>query len=485
MKKKIVLSMLSFIMAMVLGACTMGGNTKHVLIEGNLYPDGTQEQTTLKMWIGGTQWQGDYLSMLEGFIKDFNNGKLGDEAKKLNITIKATQVNDITASLGTASHDLSTAANIVIWDRFNTPTAAYNDYLLPIDGYLTDDSNDNSKIYKGAFNQAALNELKGYSQDEEGNPTRYYGLPIDVDTWGIYVNMDTVNNHNKDLAVTDSSYVDLDRLNENWTWFDLMDIAKRLTTSEVNGYDDSAMYQHYYKFFTSTGKSFLKDDTTVPDIDTVEGKNVLKYFSDLHDAKVSSGSAQPTHFYNGKLAMYNSPTYFAGTIENSKNVSEYRFLPQPRYNDWKTNTDFLNDDGTVKGDNIGMMGGFALALPLVQDALRSDEYFETQKVAMQFINWWANGDGAKQWAIATKTLPAKISVQSDADVLAVSQVVADASGFASKYVARPSVRGFEQYTIASLDAHVQGYVSKSVRTESDLSSAIFNLIKDATTYLFK
>ena len=83
-----IISMAVMLVAAMLSGCS--GGSAEVLQEG--------DHATLRLMAGGTQWQGTYLENLRDFVDDFNDGKLGEAAQALNVTIELDVVTDMSST---------------------------------------------------------------------------------------------------------------------------------------------------------------------------------------------------------------------------------------------------------------------------------------------------------------------------------------------------------------------------------------------------
>ena len=125
--------------------CAGGGNTS-VLKDG--------DHAELRLMAGGTQWQGTYLENLTDFVNDFNDGKLGEEAKALNITITLDPVSDMASTYPTRLRSATRYPHLMLFDRFNTPEYVNNDFILDLTGMFQERNIDAS-----LYTPAAMTEM--------------------------------------------------------------------------------------------------------------------------------------------------------------------------------------------------------------------------------------------------------------------------------------------------------------------------------------
>lgn len=443
-------------------------------------PDDFENYREIEMWIGGTQWKGDNDIMLRSFLDDFNDGLLGDAAKALNMKVNYNYMADISAiELSTAIEHKNTNPNLVIWDRFETPTAANSGYLEAVDPFFTAEE-------LALIAPAAMNEMK-YHYRETQETKQYFGMPIDVDPWGVYINLDAVQTHNSSRDPGDGEYIDIEtELTETWTWKDYYEVSKKLVAGgrRVTNGD---LEQHLFKFMVSTGSDLvtIEGDQITVNTDSDEIQDVLRFCRDLANDMTQVSNPEPGQFITGQIALYNSPTYLEGLIKMiNPNFTNYKFLPWPRYvKNWKSQTP-TEMPGAVNG---GMIGGFALVTPYLRnvahrqeaDTFFPDKSFYNMQTArtMAFMKWWTIGEGAEHWAKKTQTLPALTSLYEKEGVI-TSPVIQAASRYVGDYKARPSVVGFLEYQVQTINTQVISWIG-STGTSTDLENILNSLRSQA------
>ena len=115
----------------------------------------------LVMWAGG-QWTGTDYENLQNFIANFN------DTNELGFTIKLQFKSNMELDF-VAARSRGTTPDILIWDRFNTPTYSDSNMLQSIDHLIERDNIDISVYHIEAMSEMIY---KGST----------YGLPIDLDT---------------------------------------------------------------------------------------------------------------------------------------------------------------------------------------------------------------------------------------------------------------------------------------------------------------
>lgn len=218
--------------AMTLSFAACGGKSDGLDENGNV--------AEITMWVGGSEWSGQNLLNLQNFINDYN------QLKPDGFTVNLIRKDDLETSFQTSITN-GKQPDLMLWDRFNTATNCIKGYLYPVDDLIERDGIDVANFYAPAMQEMTYSGVT-------------YGLPVDVDVWGTYVNMDFVAEY--DNAQTSESAKIASKLTATWTWDDLLDAAKALkTTSAAAGYSSGDQEQHLFKYYVSTGHG---DEYLVP-----------------------------------------------------------------------------------------------------------------------------------------------------------------------------------------------------------------------------
>ncbi len=390
---------------------------------------GGRKDDELVLWAGG-QWQGEYAEGLENFI-DYYNENYADE---LGFTVDV----DITASLEvklSTSLSTNTGPDLVLWDRFFTPTYVEEDMLEPLDALITADSVDASVWYDVAY-------------DELNYKGSQYGLPVDVDVWGIYLNTDLVDAYNKNVT-NEADKLVYDP--ENWTWDTLYDFADKLTVKSNNGditqagYSAENLYEHFFKYLASTGIEMFGSDG-YSNFDNQQTRDTVEFFRMLYNAGISrSGLDNDISFAGNMLGMINQPTYFAAYLDKYAPDLNYLFLPQPAYPE-------------AGGANSGMIGGFGLVIPRPAEQYRDEEWEQRKEMAWEFMKWWVcSEDVMLEWTKSTGTVAAYEAV-TDSDYVQGNQMLKTAASYIDNYKARPQIPGYQTLEVNVFSPNIEKYM---------------------------
>lgn len=432
MKKLLLrLAVCALSLAMVLPLAACGGRAK--------------DENTITIWAGG-QWRGSDLQNLQAFANEYS------ESNEHGYTLDVIPQEDLEQTLG-ASMIKNELPEIIIWDRFNTPTYAEDNILLDINDLIERDNIDLS-----IFNDQAIEELT-YNES-------VYGLPVDLDVWGMFINMDMVNEYNNTASDANKIVIPTDG---SWTWDDLLSYAQKLTKksnneTQVAGYAASSMQEHFFKFFASTGTDFFNSGRTAVNFDNQQTRDVLNFLKKIANAGVgSSGLETDAGFTNMQLAITNKSLYYTDYIDQYRPNLNYAFLPQPKY----------SVDGVVQAgaQNAGMIGGYGIAFPQPLKRFQTDAWRARLEKAWTVTKDWAVDE---TWAAAFSekvgTLPALKSLL-DSDMVQNDPVWKSAAMYANQYVIRPAVKGYLQMQTDGFNAFIPNYI----RSEATLEQTLKNI----------
>lgn len=444
--KKFVCAALSAVML-----CSVG-----LAMAGCTQDDGVDESgnvTRITMWVGGSEWSGQNLQNLTAFIDAYN------EVKPDGFEVDLVRKDDLEKAFQT-SITSGNQPDLMLWDRFNTATNSIKGYLYPVNDLIERDNVDTSLFYAPAMQEMI------HGDD-------IYGLPVDVDVWGTYVNMALVEEY--DAQQTSESAKIEPLLTADWTWDDLLTAAKALKTVTLAGYSSGDQYEHLFKFYVSTGHGdeFLLPDTAsgiegkyVTNFDNNWTREILEFFKEVNDADVG-GKQEDDSFTTGILAMVNKPLYYNNSIKLST-ITDYKFLPQAKPADM---------EGAVNG---GMVGGYGIAFPAPQERYQTMAWEARHEAAWEFTKWLClDRDNILAWSEQIGSLPALNEALNSDECVEGNQVLADARSYinATKadgslvYTTRPQVANFLTLQTDVINSQIPRYLSGQI----DLAACISNM----------
>jgi multiple sugar transport system substrate-binding protein len=402
---------------------------------------------TLTIWAGG-QWTGNDATNLQNFINKFN------QDNPLGFEVKLSLKTDMEVSFVSALN-VGKAPDMLIWDRFNTPTYANQDFLYSIDELIERDNVDTTMFHNEAYKELSYDG-------------KQYGIPLDVDAWGIYVNLDILEEYNTNNP-SNQAVVPT-------TWEELLDTARKLTKSDnsgkmvVGGYSTQDLHEHFFKFLTSTGSAFLGENG-LSNFDTTESIATLEFLNQLKNANVStSGLSTREAFANNMLAMINQPTYFASYLKEYAPELNYKFIAQPKY----------SGENGVQG---GMLGGFGIAIPDPGSQRRDEEWKEKLELSWDFMQWWlCNEENALNWSKESNTLPAITSLYTN-EAITSNELLKDVALQVQNYKIRPQIPGYLLIQTNVFNREIPNYlngklsITELIEVMSSQSDEIINSYK--------
>lgn len=443
----------------------------------SVYEDG---RLVLQVW-APEQYAGNAIkTKFESFIDKFNDTQaMKDLGVKLEFCPPMVQ---LPMALGAAcATGPNMMPDIVIWDRFATPSNTK--LLLPLDEYIEKDEIDTTKFFSEAYDELTSNDSQ-------------YGLPLDADPWGIYINMDQVNAFNETAAEGDK--IDASNLN---TWTKLLDAAEKLTVRNGNnvtrsGLNTTSADGQFFSFvFTGTGELINSDKNSPTYGDTVmaEGTgfmqdaqslrvyDTLAFFNELYTKKLcNTGHGGTDAFGNGLCSMTYGSLYFPQEL-SSYALKNYKMIPYPArdrtYLNGESKPQVLDPAATdslgmTNGQVGGMLGGYGLAIPQpVNKAMRTPEWQKHADKAWEVIKLWLlNDDVQSLYFTENQVITCRTDLWDHTFYTENTGVIADIMPYIRNYKMRPSVAGYETFE--------SGVVRAEIQSLKEGSSTVFNTYKN-------
>lgn len=482
--KKLFYTVLSSVMLLGLCACGGGGTANNY----SQYEDG---RLVLNIW-APDQYAGSAVKQkFQAFLDKFN---ATDEMKELNVKLKFQPVTQLPTTLKTACMSgPQKMPDIVIWDRFATPSNT--SYLLPLDDMIAEDKVDTTKFFGEAYTELTV----------EG---KQYGLPLDADPWGIYVNMDLVDEYNKNAAEADK--IDVDDLN---TWTKLLDAAEKLTVRDGktvirSGLNTTSADGQFFSFvYTGTGELIDtdKDSETYGDTVMKEGAanmmndgqslrvyDTLAFFKELYTKNLcNTGHGGTDAFGNGLCAMTYGSIYFPQELSGYP-LKNYKMIPYPArdrtYLQGENNAEVLSPDeedkfGMKNGQVGGMLGGYGLAIPQpVNKAMQTEEWKTHVDKAWEVIKLWLLNDEMNElYFTECEAITCRQDLWTN-EFYSQDGVMKDIIPYLSYYKMRPGVAGYETFESSVVRSEIQALREGSqtvLNTYEDIRSQGNTLLRQA------
>lgn len=354
---------------------------------------GGNKGNEIVVWCEAT---GSDKAVMDEFVKYFN------ENNDLGYTMTYKMQDSVSESLASASLG-GTAPDLVIWPRWETISKKN---LLHD---LSDKIEASETIELSDYNEAARREL-----EISGG---VYGVPTDLDAWGLWSNMDLVSEEQIPS-----------------TWDELIASTTALTSGSGNdtlvGLDAYNLRGQFYGFMLSAGGQLVDTSGTIPKINIDISDKSSKSYTDAESVmnlfiELMTITGCPTDYHTddkfieGKVAMKFGPSNYDRTVETlSGKKMNLNFVGYPA----KSET-----EGAVSG----MLGGYSLAIPKSKDI---DKGFSV-------MEWWLSDENLEKYCELYSLLPAKTSLQS-AKFVQESQVLSTMKEMLPACDVRPIAKGY-------------------------------------------
>lgn len=253
-----------------------------------------------------TAWQPDpgpgserdsFVNAVKGF-NDANKGKIKVDLKLLPRGNSYEYENKISAAA--TSH---TEPDIVKMDGPNVANYADAGIIIPLDEYFT--AEEKSDFVPSIIQQGTYNGKLYALGETESDVVLFYNKKL-LDAAGIKPPTD---------------------LKDAWTWDDLYDAAKKLTTTGVYGINMSwdlgeGQIYGFAPFIWSNGGKLISDDGKKADgyINSPQSVEALTYLQKFAKEKLMNLQAVPNEFENGKAAMLLMGTWELSTLKKFPNL---------------------------------------------------------------------------------------------------------------------------------------------------------------------
>lgn len=462
MKKKI-----SCAVALALGVTLVGSLAGCGGGSPNNYSEYDEDgRLILTIWATDQYANAEVKARFQGYLDKFN---ATEEMKELGVKLEFFPMSLLPSTLNTAClTGPQKMPDIVIWDRFSTPS--YTNILLPLDDLIAEDNIDKTEFLSEAYNELTVSGVQ-------------YGLPLDADPWGIYLNMDAVNTYNEGKA--EGEKIDADNLN---TWSAILDAGEKLTVRNGSsitrsGLNTTSADGQFFSFvFTGTGELINTEAGSATYGDTVMQQNgmlkggdglslrvydSLAFFKELYRKDLcDTGHGGTDAFGNGLCAMTYGSIYFPQEL-SKYSLKNYKMLPYPArdrtYLQGETNPQVLNASdtdqyGMKNGQVGGMLGGFGLAIPQpVNKAMRTDDWKMHVEKSWEVMKLWLMNDEMNElYFTENQSITCRTDFWTTNEFYTENTgVIGDILPYLQNYKMRPSVAGYEIFESSVVRSEIQ------------------------------
>lgn len=402
------------------------------------------DEKDIVVWADATYWGGANELVVSQMLSKYEEEK--------GIKVYFVPQSDLDTKLKSVANGAE-SPDVVIWDRWETVRYINENRFVCIDDYLSKSNVD-------------LNDYQAEATQEMSKGGKQYGMPLDVDVWGLWVNKTALNS------------VGINKLPT--TWDELRDAAIALTTFEdpdaKTGMTRAGLNMKisgsFYSFMMTAGGNVLNNDGTRFTVNNDYGRSVLQYFWKLtkedkvFDEALATGSGTSDPFLTQKIAiqinsLLNGTNFYRAYSDNS---FEYEFIPFPK----GPSAEFAYNE-TANSHSGGMLGGFGLAIPVTS---------EKQDGAWDLINWWVcNTDNAVEWSSLSGLIPAKLAIINNPKMQEIPNVrnVLEALPYLK---ARPKVSGYTAIETSVIMAKIDGLLFSNAYRGSTPLDKINACLKD-------
>lgn len=244
-------------------------------------------------------WDGDVEAQINEVVNAFNestgaNVKYVCQPDMMNAFQAAAIAGDV--------------PDVMLWDATEVRRYARMGQLLAIDDYL-----ETAGIPKEDFNDESIRELT-----VDG---KLYGLPMNIDIWGVYVNMDILRQAGIEEAPT------------TWDEIKAAAIAAMNVEGVRVGLNMKMAPNLFNSFLIANAGQPLSDDGLTVNLDD-KALQVLEYFKELVDSGVYStdyaAAGGADGFLTGEEAMVLWPTSMLRSYKTYGEEIDFTFVPIPQ-----------------------------------------------------------------------------------------------------------------------------------------------------------
>lgn len=255
-----------------------------------------QEPQELTFW---GWWDGDVADQIQKIIDGFNASHPG-------ITVNYVTQSDMMNTFQAAAI-AGDVPDIMLWDASEVRRYAALNQLHAIDGHLAD-----NQVQTSEWNDESIRELTG-----QGG---LYGLPINIDIWGLYANLDILKE------------VGIDKAPATWDEVEAAAVAAMKVDGVKVGLNMKMAPYLFNSFLVANAGQPLSDDSKTVNLDD-RAKEVLNYFKELIDAGVYSttyaSAGGGDGFTTGEEAMTLWPTSMLRNYKAYAEDIDFTFMPIP------------------------------------------------------------------------------------------------------------------------------------------------------------
>ncbi|MGN1099909.1 MAG: hypothetical protein ACI4S9_06150, partial [Christensenellales bacterium] len=268
-----------------------------------------------------------------------------------------------------------------------------------------------------------------------------YGIPLDVDPWGIIVNTDIIDDYNADNP--DATYPVQPT---SWTEMKNTIAAVSSWNSSIVGMSANELSARWFTFIASGGMNPLAANDTVQFNHEVFNA-YLDFVRDIRP--YDKGGAGQTTFLTNNLAMMYGSSYICKYIDKYFS-GNWEYVSQPPY----------DVDGVVAdaSEYAGLLGGFGWAIPKpLKEANRNSAWEERVDMAWKFARFSTTDSRmVAKWVELCGSLPGNKTYWTESYVTG-TQYLAKMASIAENCVPRPVITYWPYLDQAGVTPILQAY----------------------------
>ena len=444
----------------------------------------TTKSKKLQIW-AGTYWGGDNQAVLQSMVDKWN--EYARENGKMEAVLSVKQ--DMRGNMTTGAIS-GMIGDVIIWDRWESLRLANQEVFIPVDDRLTAAGHSVDE-----FNAAAMSETK-YNG-------KHYGIPFDLDTWGLFVNRNIYLNWAKSVTdadtlawlvnegKTDETTVGQANSKYNYPedWNQFYTAARGCTKKngnsiEVAGLSVDAEFVSWLA--TAGGKVANVDEGKVVlhTNDPIPGdplgrtyreasESVLKFLDKLIE--------QSTDTAEEKAAAVTSFTFFSnsGTLDYFL-TQKVAFKTNSILNGMTTYNKYKTDDfdfdfipfPSAPGVNKrgGMLGGYSMSIPKRAPQVEA---------AWELVEWWIlNDENYTEWSHISNLIPARTTlmnkIRADEEQMNKTPYLRDAIDCMPNYAVRPPHIAYTLYETNVQTPALDVYLRRTTQGAGSSSGTTFH-----------
>lgn len=442
------------------------------------------KEKLIQIWVG-SYWGGDNEAVLQSMVDKWNEYAAANGKTKAELSVKQDMKGNMTT--GAISGMIG---DIVMWDRWESLRLANQEVFLPLDDKLAAAGHSADE-----FHAAAMSETK-YNG-------KHYGIPFDLDCWGLFVNRNLYLTWAKSVTdpdtlawlvnegKTDETTVGTadSKFNYPDDWDEFYTAAHGCTKRGSNGSLETAGLSVDVEFVSwmataggviadaEAGKVMLQLTDNMPSGNQTyrqATEKVLNFWDKMLEQNTDSAEEKQqaitsfTFFSNtGTLDYFltQKVAFKANSILNG--MTTYN-----KYKDEGFDFDYIPFPSAPGMDKKGgMLGGYSMAIP--KRAAHTAE-------AWELIEWWVlSDDNYMEWSKISNLIPTRTALidrmRDDEAEMAEAAYLIDPIDHIDNYAVRPPHIAYSLYETNVQTPALDVYLRRTTQGASSGDKTAFHM----------